>query len=78
MRNNPANTKIREKGRGGGALCAGAEIPPQPMKKTMVQNFSPCSKDCTSTDIHATAHGGPYAGAGGYSLEELQLAEYPH
>ena len=36
-RNNPADPKVSEEGGGGGAPGAGAEIPLQPMGKTMVR-----------------------------------------
>jgi len=37
-RNNPADTKDNEEGRGGGASGARAEIPLQPVEKTMVKH----------------------------------------
>ncbi|GAB0183170.1 acid sphingomyelinase-like phosphodiesterase 3b [Grus japonensis] len=40
-RNNSADTKVSEEGRGGGAPGAGAEIPLQPMEKTMVRQAGP-------------------------------------
>ncbi|OPJ90406.1 hypothetical protein AV530_009191 [Patagioenas fasciata monilis] len=40
-RNNSANAKVSEEGRGGGAPGAGAEIPLQPMLKTMVRQAVP-------------------------------------
>ena len=36
-RNNSADTKVREEGGGGGAPGTGAEIPLQPMVKTMAR-----------------------------------------
>ena len=39
--NNSADTKAREEGGGGGAPGAGAEIPLQPMVKTMVRQAVP-------------------------------------
>ena len=40
-RNNPADTKVSEEGGGGGAPGAGAEIPLQPVVKTMVRQVVP-------------------------------------
>ncbi|GAB0186125.1 mitochondrial enolase superfamily member 1 [Grus japonensis] len=40
-RNNSADTKVSEEGGGGGAPGAGAEIPLQPMEKTMVKQAVP-------------------------------------
>ena len=40
-RNNSADTKVREEGGGGGAPGAGAEIPLQPVGKTMVRQAVP-------------------------------------
>ena len=40
-RNNSADTKVSEEGGGGGAPGAGAEIPLQPMVKTMVRQAVP-------------------------------------
>ena len=40
-RNNSADTKVREEGGGGGAPGAGAEIPLQPVVKTMVRQAVP-------------------------------------
>ena len=40
-RNNSADTKVREEEGGGGAPGAGAEIPLQPMVKTMVRQAVP-------------------------------------
>ena len=41
-RNNPINTTVSEEGRGGGALGTRADIPLQPVVRTMVKLF-PCS-----------------------------------
>ena len=40
-RNSSADTKVSEEGEGGGAPGAGAEIPLQPMVKTMVRQAVP-------------------------------------
>ena len=40
-RNNSVDTKISEEGEEGGASCAGAEIPLQPMVKTVVRQAVP-------------------------------------
>ena len=40
-RNNSADTKVSGEGQGGGATGAGAEIPLQPMEKTMVRQAEP-------------------------------------
>jgi len=40
-RNNSADTKVSEGGGGGGAPSSGAEIPLQPMEKTMVRQAVP-------------------------------------
>ena len=40
-RNNSADTKVSEEGGGGGAPGAGAEIPLQPVGKTMVRQAVP-------------------------------------
>ena len=40
-RNNSADTKVSEEGGGGGAPGAGAEIPLQPLVKTMVRQAVP-------------------------------------
>ena len=40
-RNNSADTKVSEEGRGGGASGTGAEIPLQPVVKTMVRQAVP-------------------------------------
>ena len=40
-RNNPADTKVCEEGGRGGASGTGAEIPLQPVKKTMVRQAVP-------------------------------------
>ena len=41
MRNHSADTKVKEEGGGGGAPGARAEIPLQPMLKTMVRQAVP-------------------------------------
>ena len=53
-RNNSADTKVSEEGRGGGAPCAGAEIPLQPMVKTMVRQAVPLQpmEVNSGADIH--------------------------
>ena len=43
-RNNSADTKVSEEGGGGGAPGARAEIPLQPVVKTMVRQVVPCSQ----------------------------------
>ena len=65
-RNNPADTKVSEEGGGGGAPGAGAEIPLQPVVKTMVRQAVPLQpmEEHSGADIHTAAEGGPHAGAG--------------
>ncbi|GAB0180481.1 hypothetical protein GRJ2_000513400 [Grus japonensis] len=76
-RNNPADTKVSAEGGAGGAPGAGAEIPLQPLEKTMVRQAVPLQP----TEVHggaeipAAAHGGPHAGAGGCPKEAVTLWE---
>ncbi|GAB0182127.1 acid sphingomyelinase-like phosphodiesterase 3b [Grus japonensis] len=53
-RNNSADTKVSEEGGGGGALGTRAEIPLQPMMKTMVKQAVPLQpmKVHSGADIH--------------------------
>ena len=53
-RNNSADTKVSEEGGGGGAPGAGAEIPLQPMVKTMVRQAVPLQpmQVHSGADIH--------------------------
>ena len=52
-RNNPADTKVSEEGGGGDALGAGAEIPLQPMVKTLVRQVVPLPMEVHGrADIH--------------------------
>ncbi|GAB0183796.1 acid sphingomyelinase-like phosphodiesterase 3b [Grus japonensis] len=67
-RNNSADTKVSEEGGGGGAPGSGAEIPLQPLEKTMVRQAVPLQPVDVDggADIHSpAAHGGPHTGAGG-------------
>ena len=50
-RNNSADTKVSKEGGGGGAPGAGAEIPLQPMVKTMVRQAVPLQP----MDVHGGA-----------------------
>ncbi|KAK4811345.1 hypothetical protein QYF61_027574 [Mycteria americana] len=78
-RNNYADTKVSEEGGGGGAPGAGAEIPLQPVVKTMVRQVVPLPpmEDHRGADIHSAAHGGPHAEASGYALKEAAAHEEP-
>ena len=51
MGNSPADTKVREEGGGGGAPGARAEIPLQPVVKTMVRQAVPLQP----TEVHGGA-----------------------
>ncbi|GAB0181460.1 acid sphingomyelinase-like phosphodiesterase 3b [Grus japonensis] len=53
-RNNSADTKVSAEGGGGGAPDARAEIPLQPMEKTMVRQAVPLQpmEDVGGADIH--------------------------
>ena len=54
-RNNPADTKVSEEGGGGGAPRAGADIPLQPMVKTMVKQAIPLQPVEDPTPEHVGA-----------------------
>ncbi|GAB0182854.1 acid sphingomyelinase-like phosphodiesterase 3b [Grus japonensis] len=66
-RNNSADTKVSEGGGGGGAPGARAEIPLQPVEKTMVRQAVPLQpmEDNDGTEIPPAAHGRPHTRAGG-------------
>ncbi|GAB0209107.1 acid sphingomyelinase-like phosphodiesterase 3b [Grus japonensis] len=66
-RNNSADTKVSEEGEGGGAPGTGAEIPLQPVVKTMVRQAVPLQpmEDAEGAEIPSAARGGPHIGAGG-------------
>ena len=69
---NSADTKVSEEEGKGGAPGAGAEIPLQPVVKTMVMQvvlLQPM-EDHTGADIHTTACGGPHARADGFAVKE--------
>ncbi|GAB0180767.1 E3 ubiquitin-protein ligase MARCHF3 [Grus japonensis] len=56
-RNNSADTKVSEEGGAGGAPGTGAEIPLQPLEKTMARQavplqLSPLPKPCHANPIH--------------------------
>ena len=63
-RNNSADTKVSEEGGGGGAPGAGAEIPLQPMVKTMVRQQA---VPLQPMEVHG--------GAGGCPKEAVMLWE---
>ncbi|GAB0207045.1 epimerase family protein SDR39U1 [Grus japonensis] len=71
-RNNHADTKVSEEGGGGGGPGARAEIPLQPMVKTIVRQVVPLQpmEVHSGADIHPAAHGGPHKGAGVCALKE--------
>jgi len=71
VRSSPADTKVSEKGGGGGGPHAGAEIPLQHIMKTMAMQVVPLQslEDHTGTDSYTAACGGPHAGAGGCARE---------
>ncbi|GAB0180652.1 acid sphingomyelinase-like phosphodiesterase 3b [Grus japonensis] len=54
MRNDPADTQVSAEGGGGDAPGAGAEIPLQPVEKTMVRQAVPLQpmEDDGGADIH--------------------------
>ena len=54
-RNNSADTKVSEEGGGGGGPGAGAEIPLQPVGKTMVRQAVPLQP----MEVHGGAGGCP-------------------
>ena len=55
MKSSPTDTKFGEEDGGGGAPGAGAEIPLQPMEKTMVKQVASLDmEDYTGADVHAT------------------------
>jgi len=53
-RNNSADTKVSDKGGGGGPTGTGAEIPLQPVEKTLVRQAMPLQpmEVCGGADIH--------------------------
>ena len=72
-RNNHAHTEVGEEGGGGGAPGTGAEIPLQPVEKTMVRQAFPLQPMAVNggADIHTAAHGGLHNRAGGHALHIL-------
>ncbi|GAB0184959.1 epimerase family protein SDR39U1 [Grus japonensis] len=66
-RNSPADTKVSAEGGGGRAPGTRAEIPLQPVEKTMVRQAVPLKpmEDDGGAEIPPAAHGGPHTGAGG-------------
>ena len=64
--NSPAETKVREGG--GDVPRAGAEIPLQPMEKTMVMQVIPLplKEDHSGANIHTAAPAAPHTRAGRY------------
>ncbi|KAK4810779.1 hypothetical protein QYF61_008751, partial [Mycteria americana] len=79
-RNNHADTKVREEGRGGGAPGTRAEILLQPVVKTMVRQVVPLQpmEVHSGADIHPAACGGPQARAGGCALKEAVIPWRAH
>ena len=69
----------RYQGQRGAAPGTRAELPLQPMEKTVVKLFIllQSMENHVRADIHTAACGGSHAGAGGYALRKLQLAESP-
>ena len=74
-RDNSADTKVREEGGGGGAPGARAEIPLQPVVKTMVRQAVPLQpmEGLQWSRYPPAACGGPHAGAGGCPKEAVTL-----
>lgn len=70
----PADTNISEEGEGEGAPGTEAEIPLQPVERSMVEQVFPCSPLRGPCQTHVAAHEGPYA-TYGYTLKELQPME---
>ncbi|GAB0186311.1 hypothetical protein GRJ2_001096400 [Grus japonensis] len=72
-RNNSADTKVSAEGVGGGVPGAGAEIPLQPLEKTMVRQAVSMQsmEDDDGAEIPPAAHGVPHAGAGGCPKEAV-------
>ncbi|GAB0193217.1 epimerase family protein SDR39U1 [Grus japonensis] len=72
-RNNSADTKVSTEGGAGGAPGAGAEIPLQPVEKTMVRQAVPLQpmEDDGGAEIPPAARGGPHARAGGCPKEAV-------
>ncbi|KAK4830770.1 hypothetical protein QYF61_013259 [Mycteria americana] len=71
-RNSPTNTKVSEEGGGAGTPGAGAEIPLQPVEKTVVMQVVPLQlmEDHSGGDIHIAAHGGLHGRAGVCALKK--------
>ncbi|GAB0181680.1 EH domain-containing protein 4 [Grus japonensis] len=72
-RNSPADTKVSAEGGGGGTPGTRAEIPLQPMEKTMVRqavSLQPMEDD-GGAEIPPVARGGPHTGAGGCPKEAV-------
>ncbi|GAB0181647.1 junction-mediating and -regulatory protein-like [Grus japonensis] len=65
-RNSPADTKISAEGGAGGAPGARAEIPLQPLEKTMVRQVVPLqpTEDDGGAEIPPAARGGSHTRAG--------------
>jgi len=72
--NNSADTKVGEGGEES-APDAGAEIPLQPMLKTVLRQAVPQQpmEVHGRADIHHAACGRPHAGAGGCALKEAAV-----
>ena len=70
----PADSKDNEAGRGGGAPGTRAEIPLQPMEKTMVKQvvLQP-TENHYEADNHTTACGGLHTGASGCILKKAVI-----
>lgn len=69
------NTKVKEGG--GGDAPGRAEIPFQPVEKTMVEMVFSCSQVHTGADIHSADHEELHAVAVAHFLEELWLMKNP-
>jgi len=70
---------VREEGGGGGAPGTRAEIPLQPIVKTMVTQVVPLQPmdDHGGADVHTASCGGPHAGACGYALKAITACREP-
>lgn len=55
-------------------------LPCKPLESTMMEQVATLKsmEDGARAEIHTAAHGGPYAGTGGYFLKEIQPMECMH
>lgn len=71
-KNNYTDTKVSKRGMGGSAPGDGAEIPLQPLEKTMLEQVVPLQprEIHSGADIHPVTHGRLQAKAGRCALKE--------